>query len=898
MNPEDVARIDIDKLLISAGFIIQDMVEFNRTASLGIAVREFVMQDGTKADYLIFIDGKACGVIEAKKSGTSLSGVENQSIKYANNLPKNVRCYQNPLPFLYESNSKEIYFTNLKDDNPRSRKIFAFHKPEFLRELLNQQSTLRNKFKNFPTLNRANLRDCQFEAISSVENSLRDLKPRALIQMATGAGKTYTACNFIYRLIKFANAKRVLFLVDRNNLARQTKKEFENFHLSDENRKFSEVYIVQHLSTNAIDKDAKVVITTIQRLYSMLQNESEYDEVNEEISAFETKPVQQKNVVYNPKVPIETFDFIVVDECHRSIYGEWRQVLEYFDAFLIGLTATPSKQTLGYFNKNLVSSYPLERSIVDKINVDCNIFRIKTKISEGGSTIEAGEIPTIDKRTREQRYESLDEDLEYSSKDLDYSVLAPNQIITVLECYKNSIFTQLFPEREPNFVPKTLIFAKDDNHAENITRLAREVFNKGNEFCKKITYNIGNEDPESLIKAFKIDPKFRIAVTVDMIATGTDIKALEVIIFLRDVKSSIYYEQMKGRGVRTINSNDLQSITPNAISKDKFYIIDAVGVTESKKSLSSTLERKKSLSLKKLLENVAKGDISDDTLSTLAGRIVRIEANINNDDKNKIKSLTDGKSLSNITNEILDTLDGDKTISKTQDEIDALKDATVKPFNSPALRTLLVDLSSKSKIYIDLVSTDEVVSADFSKEKAQELIVSFKDFIDKNKDEIEALSIIYNTNYKNKSLTYKLIKELDEKLKTSLLEPEKIWEAYYVIQDNKVRTKKVSIAECLTNLIQLIKFAIGFNDELVEFSSVANSRFELWCGRQINKGISFSDEQMEFLRLIKDYIITNSCLDKNDIQELLGDKGGIFKANKLFSNFDDLLDDLNLAIVA
>nr|WP_314538690.1 DEAD/DEAH box helicase family protein [uncultured Campylobacter sp.] len=211
MNPEDIARVDIDELLNGAGFIIQDMSEFDRTAALGVAVREFVMKDGSKADYLIFIDGKACGVIEAKKSGISLSGVENQSNLYANNLPSNVRYHRLPLPFIYESNSKEIYFTDLRDETPRSRRLFAFHKPEFLYSLLQASDTLRNSFKNLPALSRANLRDCQFEAVTSVENSLKELKPRSLIQMATGAGKTYTACNFIYRLIKFTGAKRVLF---------------------------------------------------------------------------------------------------------------------------------------------------------------------------------------------------------------------------------------------------------------------------------------------------------------------------------------------------------------------------------------------------------------------------------------------------------------------------------------------------------------------------------------------------------------------------------------------------------------------------------------------------------------------------------------------------------------
>ncbi|WP_096022195.1 DEAD/DEAH box helicase family protein [Campylobacter lanienae] len=701
MTPEQKSRQNIDTLLIKAGFIVQNRDEFDRTADRGVVVREFAMSDGSFADYLIFIDGKACGVIEAKKAGLSLSGVENQSRHYAKNLPTNVRTHMdNELPFLFESNGVEIYFTDLRDKKSRSRRIFAFYRPDFLAKIL-REDTLRNRILSMPSLQMANLRKCQFDAINSLENSLKNYKPRALIQMATGSGKTFTACNFIYRLIKFAGAKRVLFLVDRNNLGKQTKNEFENFHLNDENRKFSEVYITQHLNTNTIDKDAKVVITTIQRMYSMLSGDEYYDEKDEEISAYENYKSENKSeriVSYNPDIPIESFDFIVVDECHRSIYGEWRQVLEYFDAFIIGLTATPSKQTLGYFSANLVSQYPLERSIIDGINVDCEIFRIKTQISEYGNTIQKGFlVPVMDKKTRLKYYESLDENLEYQKTDLDRSVVSINQIRTILECYKNAIFTELYPEREPSFVPKTLIFAKDDNHAENITRITREVFGQGNDFCKKITYNIGNAKPEELIKAFKTDPTFRIAVTVDMIATGTDIKPLEVVIFMRDVKSSLYYEQMKGRGVRTINPNDLQTITPNAKSKDKFYLIDAVGVSESKKTISAPLERKKGISLAKILENVANGDTSDNTLSSLAGRLVRIEANIGDDDKTQISKILDSKTLGQLASDILDTLDVDLTQNLNNDEIIAKKDEVLKPFNKPIFRKMLLDLSQKIK---------------------------------------------------------------------------------------------------------------------------------------------------------------------------------------------------------
>ena len=901
MNPEEKARLKIDEELTQAGWVIQDRKDFNRNASLGVAVREFLMQDNTEADYLLFVDGKACGVIEAKKAGHTLSGVENQSKGYSCHLPEKTRSWQMPLPFVYETNSQEIYFTDARDINACSRRIFNFHKPETLFELLNQPSTLRNNLKNMPILNKTGLRDCQVEAIDGLEQSLANNQKRSLIHMATGAGKTFTACNFVYRLLKYAKAKRVLFLVDRNNLGKQTKKEFDNFVLQDENRKFTEVYIAQQLQHNKIDKDAKVVITTIQRLYSMLCNEEDYDEANEEVSAYEIGSLgKPKEVNYNPQIPPEFFDFVIVDECHRSIYGDWQQVLEYFDAFTIGLTATPSEYTLGYFNKNVVSEYPLERSIVDKVNVDCEIFRIKTKIGEQGSKVEAGfTVPIRDKKTRKTIYEQLTDDIVYTKNELDRSVLAPNQIRTVLETYKQAIFTQLFPEREHTWVPKTLIFAKDDNHAEEIVRITREVFGKGNDFCKKITYNIGREKPEEIIKAFRVDPQFRIAVTVDMIATGTDIKPLEVLIFMRDVKSQLYYEQMKGRGVRTISPTDLKGVTPNAEVKNHFYLIDAVGVTESKKTISQPLERKKSVSFKRLLEDVAGGAIDEDTLSTLAGRISRLEANLEKFDIQKVQELTQGKTLSKIANEIMDTIDYDLIENKTEKEIEQLRDEAVKPFNQPALRQLLLDLATKSKLVIDVYSTDEVITSEFSLKKAQDTIKSFKDFIEQNKDKIDALSIIYNTQYKTRHLTYEKIRELSNKLATEIppLEITGIWHAYKLIEQDKVKNTK-DPAKLLTNLVQLVRFAIGKDDTLEDFSSVANSRFELWKGRQIKRGIEFSQEQKELLTIIKDYIVANAYVNADDMQDALSDKGGIFKARQAFGQeLDSILDDLSLALV-
>lgn len=902
MTPEEKARIEIDKLLQSAGWVIQDRSELNIRASLGVAIREFVMKDNGESDYLLYVDGKVIGVIEAKKAELSLSGVENQSQCYAENLPEGIRCYQKPLPFIYESNGSEIFFRDCRDNICRSRRLFSFHKPETLLELIREEDTLRNKLQKMPELNKEGLRDCQIEAIEALEDSLKQNKPRALIQMATGAGKTFTTCNFTYRLLNYAKAKRILFLVDRNNLGEQTKKEYEKFVPKGENNLFTDIYIVQHLQQNKIDKDAKIVITTIQRLYSMLRGEEEYDESNEENSAFEynTSLGKPKEVKYNSLLPIEYFDFIVVDECHRSIYGDWRQVLEYFDAFTIGLTATPSKQTLGYFNKNMVSSYDYSRSVADKVNVGYEIYSIRTDIGENGGKVEKGfTIPVKDKKTRKEIFETLDEDLEYSKKDLDRSVVAPNQIRTVLECYKQVLFTELFPEREASWIPKTLIFAKDDNHADNIVRIAREVFNKGNDFCKKITYNVSGIKPKDLITNFRTSPEFRIAVTVDMIATGTDIKPLEVVMFMRDVHSELYYEQMKGRGCRTIGNSDLQQVTPNAEVKNRFYLIDAVGVTESKKSCTQPLERKRTVPLKKLMEDVAAGKLDDDSLSSLAGRIATINNNISKSEYNKVIEMTNGKTLSNIANDILKVIDYDNIENLSEDEVFDIKEDAVKPFYEPAFRRLILDLKDSSKLYIDELTPDKVILAEFSVKKADELATNFKTFIEANKDEIDALSIIYNQQYKDRHLTYEKIEDLHKKLIAQMppLETANLWRAYQLLQKDKVQNVK-SPDKLLTNIVQLVRFAIGQDEELQDFSKVANSRFELWKGRQLKRGVKFTEEQQLWLEEIKNYIIANAYMELSEVHEAMEDKGGIVKAKQIFGEqLQPILEELSLALV-
>ena len=401
-TPEQRARANIDRLLCQAGWTVQDMGALNVHAARGVAVREFLLLPGHgTADYLLYVKGRAAGVVEAKPEGHTLTGVESQSGKYGAGLPVNLPAYIRPLPFLYESTGVETRFTNGLDPQPRSRNVFSFHTPttlaEWQRQVAEEQSTystpftLRRRLTEMPPLDVSGLWPVQAEAIRNLEQSLAEARPRSLVQMATGSGKTFMACNQVYRLIRHAGARRVLFLVDRSNLGRQAYREFQGFTVPGDGRKFTELYNVQPLQSNSIDPVSRVCIATIQRVYSMLKGE-ELDPEQEEFSGFDVASARRspQTVEYNRNFPIEEFDFIITDECHRSIYDLWRQVLEYFDAFLIGLTATPSKQTIGFFNQNLVMEYNHQQAVADGINVGYNVYRIETKITEEGSTIEAG----------------------------------------------------------------------------------------------------------------------------------------------------------------------------------------------------------------------------------------------------------------------------------------------------------------------------------------------------------------------------------------------------------------------------------------------------------------------------------------------------------------------------
>ncbi len=925
LNEAETRRILIDPKIEAAGWILQDRSSMNLFAGRGIAVREFPLDTGY-ADYMLFVDRKAVGVVEAKAEGTTLGGIAEQSASYLVGLPENIPHVQLPLPFAYESNGVEVFFRNERDPQPRSRRVFNFHQPATLAEWAKEAVSLRGRLRQLPPLNVNGLWSAQREAIINLECSLAEDKPRALIQMATGSGKTFTAVSAVYRLIKFAKVRRVLFLVDRANLGRQTLKEFQQYITPDDGRKFTELYNVQRLTTNAIDPVNQVVITTIQRLYSMLQGDEAFDPANEEGSLFEAaSPLLSRSeplpVVYSSKIPPETFDVIITDECHRSIYNLWRQVLEYFDGFLIGLTATPSKQTFGFFNQNLVMEYPRARAVADGVNVDGQVYRIRTKITESGSQVEAGYyVDKRDKLTRAVRWEQLDEDFKYTSGMLDREVVSESQIRTVIRTYKEKLFTELYPGRTD--VPKTLIFAKDDSHAEDIVRIVREEFGKGNDFCQKITYRVGNANPEDLIAAFRNSYNPRIAVTVDMIATGTDIKPLEVLLFMRLVKSANFFEQMLGRGTRVIKPNDLKSVTPDAEAKDHFVIIDAVGVVDLPKVDTQTLERKRSVPFPKLLEAVALGITDDDTLSSLASRLARLEPLLTANDEQQIQAALQSQSnlyeqsgvstpqtLNDLAHRLLDAVDLDQISSTaiqmaesgipTEEQLQQAKEILVEQAilpiaANPTLRSLLTQIQQRSEQVIDRVSIDAVVEAAFAPDEALQTITSFRAYIEAHKDEITALQLIFNQPYGLRQISYRQIKTLAEQLQQPphSWTTEKLWRAYAQLEKNKVRG--VSAKRVLTDLVVLVRHAVQMEDELVPFPEQVQARYAEWL-----QGKTFTPDQRWWLDRIVEHICVNLAIRVEDLDASpFNQKGGRFGAMRhLGKEYLNMLDELNSVLV-
>lgn len=867
MKPEEKARVIIDRMFEEAGWkvVYRDKYAPNMTA---VAIREGLMVGNREADYLLFLNGKAVGVLEAKRIETDINSdiVQEQARLYTRSCPKWCQAWfpNIPLPLAYVANSRDLMFYDTRKSNSEFEYCKKIHTPKEVKKLLG----LEDDYVGLPTLSPKGLRACQYEAITQLEQSFRNGENRALMVLATGAGKTYTACLAAYRMLAFTPMKRILFLVDRNNLGKQAETEFGTFRLTENGDPFNTIFTVNRLKSSSVPTDSNVVISTIQRLFSLLKGDeiTDNDEDDEEI---EDKEIMLPE---NPNLLSDFFDMIIIDECHRSIYGNWQKVLNYFSkAKLIGLTATPVPETKAFFNGNIIVNYTLEKSIVDGVNVDCRVYRIKTQATENGGAILEG-----DKVKRETCYTGQvqtinnQETKNYTREELNRSIINPAQIKLILETYRDAVYTEMFtdPQREANldYLPKTLIFALNENHATNIVQIAKEVFgHNDNRFVQKITYSAG--DSNELIRQFRNDKDFRIAVTCTLVATGTDIKPLEVVMFMRDVASEPLYIQMKGRGVRTIGDEQLRNVTSNAYSKDCFFLVDAVGVTEHEKVITSPSEgaTSKLMSLKELLEKITHGNVSDDYLRLLASRLSRISHKCEEKDREKFISLAH-ISMMDIASNIFDVLEqGSLPEYVNVNEPNTTRKALVHNIaNEPDAREFLLILNA-GFIETLMPGEDTLISKGFSQEEAQTTTSAFEAYCEEHKDEMEALRIIYNNQ--GEPLTYTILKDLENKLKfaSSKFNTSLLWNSYAIINPQMVKhssTKEEK--EALTNIIQLVRYAFHQIERLESLYPSASQRFNLWCGQNQRP---LTEEQIGVMQQVFSYIASNGYCTITEIKD-------------------------------
>nr|WP_241429162.1 DEAD/DEAH box helicase family protein [Agrococcus sp. ARC_14] len=796
------------------------------------------------------------------------------------------------------------------DPSPRARRLFHFPRPAALGRLVRdgraarqgKPATWRGKVQQLPPLLAESLRPAQITAIEGIERSLREQRfDRSLVQMATGAGKTFTAVTESYRLLKAGGFGRILFLVDRNNLGDQTLAEFQNYRTPDDGRRFTEMYNVQKLSGAGMLASSSVVISTIQRVHRVLQGGEVADVDDPGVDSF--VPAAPVTVSYNAELPPEAFDLVIVDEAHRSIYGVWRGVLEYFDAHIVGLTATPTKQTFGFFQSNLVSEYTYPESVADNVNVDFDIYRIQTRITEEGGSIEAGTfVPKVDRRTREKRIESLDDDLIYTPGQLDRAVTSTSQIRLVLETFRDRLFTEIFPRRSA--VPKTLIFCKDDNHAEEVVTTARQVFGKGNDFAAKITYNA--KDPKGALQQFRTSSSLRIAVTVDMIATGTDVKPLECVFFLRDVRSAHYFEQMKGRGARTIPGADFRAVTPDAAEKTRFVIIDAVGVTEHD-FVEPPLNRVKNVSLEQLLQKAANLTITEDEAATLASRLSALELQVTSQERAELDAVA-GRSLRGIVQGIVHAISVDAQVEAMRaaglepesvseptriEIVDRLIETAIEPLAAnPELRRRILELRRSHDQVIDEVSVDELVHAGgvVDVDRARHIVDSWRAYLAEHRDEIAAIQLADEAQrLGHVRIGFDAIQELADRIRrppynwtTDLL-----WSAYEAVDRSRVRG---SGHRQLTDLVSLLRFTLGADTELVPYSDAVRERYAGWLAQQEQAGVVFSEPQRWWLDRMAEVVASSAEVTPDDLDlapfserggqagavQALGDKAAVY----------------------
>lgn len=882
-------RINKKLQALSPAWNIIKYTERLNTAVLNChAVEEFPTANGP-ADYALFVNGKLLGIIEAKKVGVGPQNVLEQAKRYARGTfggQGNWHGYR--VPFLYSTNGELIFHIDVRNEQNLSRQIANFHTADALTELFNDDKASSAAWLQATPNNIERLRDYQKDAIASIESALIQGKRTMLIAMATGTGKTYTTVAQIYRLLESKAAKRILFLVDRRALAAQAVSAFAAFNTPKGN-KFIQEYEVfsQRFYREDFDDDKPfdpkvlpgsyltapkpahtfVYVSTIQRMcVNLFGWESAFPQYGGD--------PDDESDAEKIDIPIHAFDVIIADECHRGYTSRdtaiWRNVLDYFDAIKIGLTATPASHTLAYF-RDVAYRYTTEQAILDGFLVDYDAVRINSNVRMNGAFLKEGEqVGIVDTSTGKIIYDALEDEREFGSTDIEQKITSPEsnlKIIAEIADYARR------HEEETGRFPKTLIFAVNDlpftSHADQLVQICREVFGKGDDFVQKITGSKSVDRPLQKIREFRNRPNPKVVVSVDMLTTGVDIPSLEFIVFLRPVKSRILWVQMPGRGTRRCD----------AINKSKFVIFDCFNGTLIEYFKNTTdfdvSLQKEALSLSQVIENIYQNIDRNYHIKVLIKRLRRIEKEMSGEAREKFSAYIPDGDMGRFASDLADKINKDFT-------------NTMKLLRDKDFQDLLQNYPRPKRSFIigydvkDTVNSEVMIRRGSEYQKPEDYLVSFSRFVKENPEHIEAIRILME---KPREWKTAVLNELVEKLKQNKFPPDDLEKAH-----------KYVYKKPLVDIISMVKHAAKEQEPIL----TAEERVDR-AMKKVTDGRSFNEEQRKWLGLIRDHLVKNLTIEEVDLDyaPIFERNGGLGKARRVFDKeLSSLLAEINAAIAA
>lgn len=880
----------IDKQLTALGWRIISFTSILNIKELTFhAVEEYKTSNGP-ADYALFVNSKLLGVLEAKKVSVNPQNVLEQAKRYASGLPKTIGSWNGfNVPFLYSSNGTAIWFADVRDDVYYARELMGFHTPEAMLEMFEKSNDCKIWFRNNPN-EIERLRPYQKKAIMAVEDSICENKRRMMLAMATGTGKTFTTVSLVYRLIKSQFARRILFLVDRRALAAQASQAFSAF-ITPTGNKFNQEYEVfsQRFRKEDFEEDEKfdigvmpndylsrpssahtfVYVATIQRMAINLFG-------HEHCFGQSTDDLEVDEDAGKIDIPIHAFDVIIADECHRGYTSKdtsiWRAVLNHFDAVKIGLTATPASHTVAYFGFPIFR-YTVEEAVTDGFLVDYQAIKIKSNVRINGIFLKEGEKVGIkNPDTGKEIIDELEDEREFDATEVERKITSPDSNRKILQ---EIAHYALEHERKYGRFPKTLIFAVNDishqSHADQLVSICRGIFGRGDDFVQKITGNANVDRPLEKIRRFRNRPQPSVVVTVDMLSTGVDIPALEFIVFLRPVKSRILWTQMLGRGTRKCVD----------INKEYFTVFDCFDGTlieyfkDSTDFVIEVNEGGETVSIQQIIENIWNNIEREYNTKRLIKRLRRIADTMSSKARKDFEAFIPEGDVTRFADQLRD-----KLTHRFSETMLLLRNASFQELLSNYDRV-------RNPFYVAYGNQDIVVSEPIFKYgetqlKPKDYLIAFSEFVQQNKDKIEALSILFASPQKWNSI---VLREIRNILKQKQFNEENLQKAH-----------TLSGHKSMADIISMIKNADNEQNPLFTAEERVNKALE-----EVMKSHQFSVEQKEWLAYIREHLIINLAIEREnfDLVPILERHGGLSKARKIFGNeLNKLIEEINYKLVA